>query len=88
VIGGNEMTERIVMRDDAGRRYESSVEQGARTPMTSHRAGFAVEDLGDGTSEVRWWTDARPVDPEVDLEKRLRGVMEQGLATLKGTLES
>lgn len=87
MAGGAEMTERIVSRDDVARRYEYTVEEGARTPMTSHRAGFEVLASGDGGSEVRWWTDARPVDPEVDLEGRLRGVMEAGLSSLRTMIE-
>lgn len=85
--GGARMTERILGRDDVARRYEYSVVEGARTPMISHRAGFEVLDLGEGTSEVRWWTDARPADPEVDMERRLRPVMAEGLEALRTLLE-
>jgi carbon monoxide dehydrogenase subunit G len=85
--GGALMTERILGRDDTARRYEYSVVEGARTPMISHRAGFEVLDLGEDASEVRWWTDARPADPEVDMERRLRPVMAEGLEALRTLLE-
>jgi len=88
MAGGARMTERLLGRDDVARRYEYSVVEGARTPMISHRAGFEVVALDDGTSEVRWWTDARPADPEVDMERRLAGVMATGLDALRALIES
>lgn len=88
MAGGARMTERLLGRDDVARRYEYSVLEGARTPMISHRAGFEVVEVDDRTSEVRWWTDARPADPEVDMERRLGGVMASGLDALRSLVEN
>lgn len=85
--GGAELTERFVLRDDSARRYVYAVEAGASTPMTYHRAGFDVEDDGSGGSVVRWWTDARTVDPEADLEERLGPAFDAGLDSLARLLE-
>lgn len=86
--GGNELTERFVSWDDDARRYVYSVEDGASAPMTYHRAGFDVDDPGDGGSVVRWWTDARTEDPEGDLEARLGPAFDAGLEGLAKLLES
>jgi hypothetical protein len=85
--GGAELSERFVSRDDTSRRYVYEVESGASTPMSYHRAGFDVEDDGSGGSVVRWWTDARTVDPEADLEERLGPAFDAGLESLANLLE-
>ncbi len=85
--GGAELVERFVLRDDEARRYVYTVESGASTPMTYHRAGFDVEDDGSGGSVVRWWTDARTADPTADLEERLGPAFDAGLESLAELLE-
>ena len=75
-----------VEQDDAARRQVYSVESGSRAAMRRHRAGFEVDASGEG-SVVRWWTDAEPVDPDVDLEARIGPWFEKGLANLKALVE-
>ena len=82
---GNTLIE-AVQQDDVARRQVYSVESGSRAAMHRHQAGFEVDPSGDG-AVVRWWTDAEPVDPEVDLEARIGPWFEKGLANLKALVE-
>ena len=83
---GQNLVEDLLERDEATRRYSYTVREGASTPMHSHRASLAVEEI-DGGCRIVWRTEAEPEDPEVDLEERLSGVMSKGLAELKRLLE-
>lgn len=80
-----EIVETLGERSDAQRFYEYSVVSGG-APMHSHIARISVEEVVGG-SRVSWRQNGAPIDPEVDLEARLGGVMTAGLKTLKAMLE-
>lgn len=82
MVGGYELKERITHRDDEGMTYTYSVLSGTPSRLRSHSATIGVEESGSGSRVVRR-TEAEPEDPGVDLEGRLAGVMQKGLAEVK-----
>lgn len=82
---GAQLVERITERDDAGRSYSYTVEEGI-PGLTSHLATMRVEEAPGG-SRVVWRQNAAHQDPDYDIEARLSGVMAKGLASLKDVLE-
>jgi len=82
---GGELVERILERDDAGRRYAYSVVSGA--PVRSHRASFEVRDRGEGSTIV-WRSEAEPTDPAVDIEARLSPTQADALRRMKELVEA
>jgi carbon monoxide dehydrogenase subunit G len=78
---GEVVRERIVGIDDRSRRLAYAV-VGWRT--THHNASFEVVSDGDSRSRVIWTTDLLP-DGVAEL---VEGLMEQGSAAIKRTLET
>ena len=83
---GAELVERLVDRDDAARRYSYTVLAGI-PGLTSHRATISVDEIPSG-SPVSWRQTATPVDPEYDIESRVRVAMTRGLEQLREQLEA
>jgi mxaD protein len=77
---GMTITERLVSKDDAGRRLTYSIAQGA--PVESHEAAITVAGNGDG-SRVTWVVEATP-DEMADL---MATVYQQALEALKAHVE-
>lgn len=82
---GATLVERLVDRDDAGRRYSYVVEDGI-PGLTSHRATIRVEGAPGG-SRVLWRQTATSEVEGYDIESRLGGVMTSGLENLRDMLE-
>jgi carbon monoxide dehydrogenase subunit G len=78
---GEVVRERIVGIDDRSRRLAYAV-VGWRT--THHNASFEVVNDGDSRSRVIWTTDLLPDE----LAELVEGLMEQGSAAIKRTLET
>ena len=78
---GEVVRERIVGIDDRSRRLAYAV-VGWRT--THHNASFEVVGNGDSRSRVIWITDLLPDE----LAELVEGLMEQGSAAMKRTLET
>ena len=83
VTFGNGLVARelIVDVDDAARRLAWSV---VGSPMTHHNASAQVFPDGDGRSRFVWIADLLPHD----LAPSVVGMMDQGLAVIRRTLES
>lgn len=83
VTFGNGMTARelIVDVDDATRRLVWSVVGGR---MKHHNASLQVFDHGEGSTRVVWIADLLPNE----LAPAIAGMIEQGMAVMKGTLEA
>jgi polyketide cyclase/dehydrase/lipid transport protein len=79
--GGMVARERIVDVDDNVRRLAYSIVDGR---LTHHNASFQVFADGDGRSRVVWIADLLPHD----LAEPVGGMMEQGCAAMKRTLEA
>jgi carbon monoxide dehydrogenase subunit G len=77
---GMAITERLVSRDEAGRRLTYSIAAGA--PVESHEAVIAVAPSGTG-SHVTWVVEAMP-DEMADL---MAAVYQQALEALKNHVE-
>lgn len=82
-IGGVEMRERILSRDDEARRYDYEL-VAAPFEFTSHRAWMQVDPEGAG-SRVTWVTTIEPDELEplfgpafVDALKQLKAGLEDG----------
>jgi carbon monoxide dehydrogenase subunit G len=83
---GGELVERLSDIDPAGRSYAYSVIDGI-PGLTSHRATIAVLPSAAGSRVV--WRQTATSDVEgYDLERRLSGVMTQGLERLREILEA
>jgi hypothetical protein len=84
VTFGNGMVARelIVDRDDEARRLVWSVVESPR--LTHHNASLQVIGNGHGTTRVVWIADLLPNEAE----PAIRGMIEQGMAVMKKTLES
>jgi carbon monoxide dehydrogenase subunit G len=78
---GEVVRERIVGVDDRSRRLAYAV-VGWRT--SHHNASFEVVEEGDSRSRVVWTTDLLPDG----LAELVEGLMEQGSAAIKRTLET
>jgi hypothetical protein len=78
---GEVVRERIVGIDDRSRRLAYAA-VGWRT--THHNASFEVVDDGESRSRVIWITDLLPDG----LAELVEGLMEQGSAAIKRTLET
>ena len=78
---GEVVRERIVGIDDRARRLAYAV-VGWRT--THHNASFEVVGNGDSASRVIWTTDLLPDE----LKSLVEGLMDQGSAAIKQTLEA
>lgn len=79
--GGTVVRERIVDIDDRARRIAYSV---VEWRATHHHASIQVFPDGDRRSRIVWITDLLPAD----LAEIVDGMMEQGCAAMKQTLES
>jgi uncharacterized protein YndB with AHSA1/START domain len=78
--GGTVVRERIVDVDDRARRLAYSV---VEWRATHHNASIQVFPDGDGRSRIVWITDLLPNE----LADQVSGMMEQGCAAIKRTLE-
>src|SRR5687768_9437494 len=78
---GTVVRERIVTIDEARRRLSYAVTEWR---ATHHNASFQVFDEGDGRTRIVWITDVLPND----LGGLIDGMMEQGAAAMKQTLEA
>jgi uncharacterized protein YndB with AHSA1/START domain len=78
---GTVVRERIVTIDEARRRLAYAVTEWR---ATHHNASFQVFDEGDGRTRIVWITDVLPND----LGGLIDGMMEQGAAAMKQTLEA
>ncbi len=76
-MGGNEVRERLLSRDDATRTLVYSIVEGI--PLEEHQATVTVEALGDG-SKVTWKYEVVPAEMVQVLEGAYKGI----LANLKG----
>lgn len=85
MANGAELVERLVDRDDAGRRYSYEVTSGI-PGLTSHRATIAV-DAAPGGSVISWRQTATSSVEGYDIEERLGGIMSLGLDRLRDLLE-
>ncbi|MGD9572024.1 MAG: SRPBCC family protein [Thermoleophilia bacterium] len=83
---GAELTERLVDRDDAARRYSYVVLSGI-PGLTSHKATIRVEEAPGG-SRVLWRQTATSDVEGYDIEARLSGVMTAALEELRTRLEA
>jgi hypothetical protein len=79
--GGTVVRERIIDVDDRRRRLAYAIVEGR---PTYHHAAFEVHADGDRRSRVVWITDLLPDD----LAGLFGGMMEQGCAAMKRTLEA
>jgi Polyketide cyclase / dehydrase and lipid transport len=79
--GGTVVRERIIDVDDRRRRLAYSIVEGR---PTYHHASFQVYAEGDHRSRVVWIADLLPDD----LAGLVGGMMEQGCAAMKRTLEA
>jgi hypothetical protein len=79
--GGLAARERIINVDDRSRRLAYSVVEGR---PTYHHASIQAHAEGDGRSRVVWIADLLPDD----LAGAIGGMMEQGCAAMKRTLEA
>jgi len=77
---GEVVRERIVDVDDRARRLAYSV---VEWRTTHHNASFEVLDDGPGRARVIWTTDLLPNEAA----PAVAGMMEQGFAAIKATLE-
>ena len=79
--GGSVVRERLVTRDDAGRRLAYTVIEGGAT--THHNASFEVVAAADGTCRAIWTSDFLPdsAAPAILL------LVEKGCEALKTALE-
>ena len=82
---GAVLVERLIDRDEAGRSYSYTVEEGI-PGLTSHRATIRVEDAPGGC-RVLWRQTATSDVEGYDIEARLAGVMTKGLESLRDHLE-
>lgn len=78
--GGTVVRERIVDVDDRARRLAYSVVEGR---PTHHNASIQVFPDGSGRSRIVWIADLLPDD----IAGIIGGMMEQGCAAMKNTLE-
>ena len=78
--GGTVVRERIVDVDDRARRLAYSV---VEWRATHHNASIQVFPDGDGRSRIVWIADLLPNE----LADQMSGMMEQGCAAMKRTLE-
>jgi hypothetical protein len=78
--GNTVVRERIIDVDDHARRLAYSV---VEWRATHHSASFQVFADGDGRSRIVWIADLLPND----LAEMVDGMMEQGCAAMKRTLE-
>jgi hypothetical protein len=83
---GLELVERLLERDDAARTYAYSVVAG-NPALTSHRASLSVLPVPGGGSRVVWRQAGTSDREGFGLERRLSGVMADGLAHLKSVLD-
>jgi uncharacterized protein YndB with AHSA1/START domain len=79
--GGTVVRERIVDVDDRGRRLAYSVVEGK---PTHHNASIQVFPEAAGRSRIVWIADLLPNE----IAEFISGMMEQGCAAMKNTLES
>ena len=82
---GAVLVERLIDRDEAGRSYSYTVEEGI-PGLTSHRATIRVEEAPGG-SRVLWRQTATSDTEGYDIEERLAGVMTKGLESMRDMLE-
>jgi carbon monoxide dehydrogenase subunit G len=82
---GAELVERITRHDDDARTYAYSVLEGI-PGLVRHEAVITVEEAPGG-SRVRWSQEATSEVEGYDIEARLRKVMQQGLESLRDTME-
>lgn len=82
---GAVLVERLIDRDEAGRSYSYTVEEGI-PGLTSHRATIRVEEAPGGC-RVLWRQTATSDTEGYDIEERLAGVMTTGLESLRDRLE-
>lgn len=82
---GARLVERLADRDDLGRAYSYEVVSGIPN-LIRHRATISVEQLPDG-SRVRWRQTVESEAEGYDAERRLSGVMRQGLESLRDQVE-
>jgi carbon monoxide dehydrogenase subunit G len=78
---GGTITERIVARDDAARRYEYEIVE-SPFPLTSYHAAMEVQD-DDGGARVVWTVDLEPAE----MAGEMAPLFEQSLETLRQHLE-
>lgn len=79
---GGTITERILGRDDDGRRYEYAIVD-SPFPLSSYRATMEVQDEG-GQARVVWTVDLEPEE----MASQMAPLFEQSLETLRQRLES
>jgi hypothetical protein len=86
--GGGVATERIVERDDAGRRYVYEYLTGP-LPLEVYRSRFAVGEHADG-AEVVWSAEFRAgsAEEEAGLAEAIAGIYRSALEELRGRLEA
>lgn len=78
---GAVVSERIIDVDDSARRLTYAIVGGR---PTAHTASIQVADDGNGNSRIVWLTDLLPDE----LAAVFEGMMDQGCAAMKATLES
>ncbi len=83
---GGVLVERILLRDDAERRYRYSVIEGP--PLAHHEAGFHVLPRGEHGSTILWDTHAVFLDASIDAEERLAPAQRDGLERLRALCEA
>ncbi len=82
LVGGGEIVEEQLARDDGQRTYSYSILSGP-LPVANYRSTFTVREEKDGSATVEWSSDFEPVGAEADAVETIQQVYRTGLENLR-----
>ena len=85
LLGGGEIVERLVKRDDGSRTYSYTIVS-APLPVKNYKATIEVHEDKDGKATVEWASEFDPEGNESDAVKAIEGIYEAGFANLRKML--
>lgn len=82
LVGGGEIVEEQLTRDEGQRSYSYSILSGP-LPVANYRSTFTVREEKDGSATVEWSSDFEPVGAETDAVETIQQVYRTGLENLR-----
>jgi hypothetical protein len=82
LVGGGEIVEEQLARDEGQRSYSYSILSGP-LPVANYRSTFTVREEKDGSATVEWSSDFEPVGAETDAVETIQQVYRTGLENLR-----
>jgi ligand-binding SRPBCC domain-containing protein len=84
-MSGTSVTERLEELDEATHTTSYSILE-SPFPLSGYQAWIALEDAGEGTTAIRWWSEFEPVGDEQAAADLVRGIYAGGIAGITKVL--